>query len=170
MTTRLRRGHATHNAQAIMKTRGAPSRVVGIAALHVVAITAAALAVATGVTMPGSAAKASPRAQASTLSQHCRRYEPTLSNVDGDCYNLSLTMSGSGYYQTPSTAIRIDNQIELGANRDWEVWYLNTTIVNYGYGTYGYNLDSNGAYRAADCEMTGSNTTGNCETDYSSSP
>jgi hypothetical protein len=73
-------------------------------------------------------------------------------------------MTSSGYYQTPSTALRDLNVIDLNASRSWSIGYSGGNYASAtGTGTYG-SIGSSGGYAAAWCAIVGSNVTGLCTT------
>lgn len=120
-----------------------------------------------GLWVGGGAAIAAPRLSSTTiplLGYHCTRYAPVISQ-DSNC-NVSGTMYSSGYYSTPSVALRDSNVISLSASRQWHLWYSggNGSSV-YGNGTYGVMSGSNG-YAYARCEIDGSSVSGHCVTDW----
>jgi hypothetical protein len=103
---------------------------------------------------------------ARSLSSHCTEYAPSLQPVDTNC-GLYGTMAGSGYYQTPSTALRDYNQELTYAARGLKVWYPSTSISATANGTYVEIQSSGSTYVYADCEITsGGSVTGYCETTW----
>jgi hypothetical protein len=97
-------------------------------------------------------------------ANHCTRYAPAISQ-DFNC-NLKGSMTSSGSYQTPSTALRNSNHIDLNSSRNWTVCYVNEPNgCASGTGTLGSQGGSD-TYRAAWCAFAGSAVTGLCETDW----
>lgn len=97
-------------------------------------------------------------------ANHCTRYAPVVSQ-DYNCTVVG-SLDPTGYYQTPSTGLRDNNQISMGQSRSWSLWYANSIISASGTGTYGSTGGSGGAYRAADCSMASSVVSGYCVTDW----
>lgn len=124
--------------------------------VHVVAVTVGIAAAfgGLGFASAGSAAATS----------HCTRYAPAINDPDINCY-LKGTMSGSGTYQTPSTALRDSNAVVLNASRGWHLWYPGTSAGDAsGTGTSGLTGPS-GGYHPAACAVS-SSVTGYCTTGW----
>ncbi len=97
-------------------------------------------------------------------ANHCTRYAPIVSQdfnctVSGTMYN-----SSSGIYETPSTALRDENSIQLQASRTWELAYYGGNYASGGgTGTAGHIWSSAG-YAQAACWFVGASVTGYCVT------
>jgi hypothetical protein len=69
---------------------------------------------------------------------HCRRYGPTVGNVDTSCYR-DLESFSYGPWQTPGQSPRITNWIDLQSDPAYTyVWYSSpspSVHSSYGYGT-----------------------------------
>jgi hypothetical protein len=110
----------------------------------------------------GPAAAQRPTAAQRAQATHCTRYAPSISQ-DYQC-DLYGTIVGSGYYQTPSTALRDSNKINMSASRSWALCYVGS-FCSYGTGQAGGQTASDG-YRAAECWQTGADVSGRCRTDW----
>jgi hypothetical protein len=129
-------------------------RWISIAAMHAIAMAiGAAVALAGGRVDVGSAHAAN----------HCTRYAPIVSQ-DTNC-DLQQTMYSTGEYDTPSTALRDANYINLAASRNFAYAYSTECCWNYGTGTAG-SEGSSGGYAVAKCAIGGASVTGRCKTNW----
>lgn len=100
---------------------------------------------------------------ARSLTSYCTQYAPSLEPLN-TC-GIYGTMAGTGYYQTPSTGLRTNNQILTYANRGLKLWYPSTSQSATGNGTYLELGGSGTTYVYADCQITsGGSVTGYCMT------
>ena len=96
----------------------------------------------------------------------CRRYAPTLLDVDVNCYVNNIMAGGDpSRWETPGVAVRIHNVMTTTADRSIYVEYVNSSIAAGAYGTTVVIYDSDIARKAA-CQLWGSQVYGNCTTSY----
>ena len=101
------------------------------------------------------------------LASDCRRYAPTLKDVNVNCYINNIMAGGDpSHWETPGVAVRISNSMATTADRQLYVEYVNSSISGSAVGTYVIIWDSNGVARKAACELNGEQVYGNCTTEY----
>jgi hypothetical protein len=130
-----------------------------LAVLYVVAALVAA-----GAALLLSQASGGAPLRVAHAANHCTRFAPNISQ-DFNCFATG-SLVASGFYSTPSTALRDITEISLASSRSWN---LASSGGNYagagGTGTAG-NLQSSGGYAYAECWIAGSGVQGNCETQW----
>jgi hypothetical protein len=99
---------------------------------------------------------------AEALASHCTRYAPVHSQ-DVNC-NVWGAIVGDSVYQTPSTALRDLNRINMAASRPWTLCYVGDFCAS-GTGASGV-IGASSGHRIARCYQTGNNVQGRCRTNW----
>lgn len=129
-------------------------------------VTTQLLAVAIGVTL-AFAAKAADGVNVAQAANHCTRYAPTWTQ-DYNCYVYGEIQAG---YSTPGVAQRDQNRISICCDREWQVYYRDssdttTSGLNYGFGLGGASGSSGSVHAYARCVLVGSLVPGACWTEW----